>query len=65
MVAWRVQLLTPEYQTGREIIVICNDITFMIGSFGPREDRLFLAALFTVRSITENSAYLHRGQQWS
>ena len=32
---------TPEFPDGREIIVIGNDITFLIGSFGPREDLLF------------------------
>lgn len=35
---------TPEYPEGRDIIVICNDITHMIGSFGPQEDELFLRA---------------------
>lgn len=35
---------TPEYPEGRDIIVICNDITYMIGSFGPQEDQLFLRA---------------------
>lgn len=44
MVAWRVKLFTPEYPSGREIVVICNDITFKIGSFGPGEDKLFDAA---------------------
>lgn len=44
MVAWRMTLRTPEYPTGREIIVICNDITHKIGSFGPQEDVLFLRA---------------------
>ncbi|XP_010875045.2 acetyl-CoA carboxylase isoform X2 [Esox lucius] len=44
MVAFRMRMKTPEYPTGREIIVICNDITHMIGSFGPQEDQLFLRA---------------------
>lgn len=35
---------TLEYPEGRDIIVICNDITHMIGSFGPQEDELFLKA---------------------
>ena len=34
-------MLTPEYPEGREVIVIANDITCMIGSFGPLEDQLF------------------------
>lgn len=37
-------LRTPEYPAGREIIVISNDITHKIGSFGPQEDILFLRA---------------------
>lgn len=44
MVAWRMTLHTPEYPDGRDIIVICNDITYQIGSFGPHEDILFLKA---------------------
>ncbi|KAG5900051.1 hypothetical protein JTB14_016026 [Gonioctena quinquepunctata] len=41
MIAWRLTLYTPEYPTGRDIIVIANDITYLIGSFGPREDKVF------------------------
>ncbi|XP_066546122.1 acetyl-CoA carboxylase isoform X2 [Amia ocellicauda] len=44
MVAFRMKLKTLEYPEGRDIIVICNDITYMIGSFGPQEDLLFLRA---------------------
>ncbi|XP_039658817.1 acetyl-CoA carboxylase isoform X2 [Perca fluviatilis] len=44
MVAFRMRMKTPEYPEGRDIIVICNDITHMIGSFGPQEDELFLRA---------------------
>lgn len=44
MVAFRMRMKTPEYPEGRDIIVICNDITHMIGSFGPQEDQLFLRA---------------------
>ncbi|XP_031682324.1 acetyl-CoA carboxylase 1 isoform X3 [Oncorhynchus kisutch] len=44
MVAWRMTIRTPEYPAGREIIVISNDITHKIGSFGPQEDLLFLQA---------------------
>ncbi|KAI4875743.1 hypothetical protein NFI96_024258 [Prochilodus magdalenae] len=44
MVAWRMTLRTPEYPAGREIIVISNDITHKIGSFGPQEDMLFQEA---------------------
>ncbi|XP_078523505.1 acetyl-CoA carboxylase 2 isoform X2 [Lissotriton helveticus] len=44
MVAFKMKLNTPEYPKGREIIVISNDITYKIGSFGPQEDLLFLRA---------------------
>lgn len=44
MVAFRMKMKTPEYPEGRDIVVICNDITHMIGSFGPQEDELFLKA---------------------
>ncbi|XP_076867107.1 LOW QUALITY PROTEIN: acetyl-CoA carboxylase 1 [Brachyhypopomus gauderio] len=44
MVAWRMTLRTPEYPAGREIVVISNDITHKIGSFGPQEDVLFQQA---------------------
>ena len=32
---------TPEFPEGRDIIVLANDITYMIGSFSPKEDMLF------------------------
>ncbi|KAJ3588849.1 hypothetical protein NHX12_009703, partial [Muraenolepis orangiensis] len=44
MVAWRMTMRTPEYPEGREVVVISNDITHKIGSFGPQEDVLFLRA---------------------
>uniref|UniRef100_A0A8B9RIV5 acetyl-CoA carboxylase n=1 Tax=Astyanax mexicanus TaxID=7994 RepID=A0A8B9RIV5_ASTMX len=44
MVAWRMTLRTPEYPAGRDIIVISNDITHKIGSFGPQEDVLYQQA---------------------
>ncbi|KAG8455711.1 hypothetical protein GDO86_001775 [Hymenochirus boettgeri] len=44
MVAFKMMLKTPEYPNGRDIIVISNDITYKIGSFGPQEDLLFLRA---------------------
>jgi len=37
-------LYTPEYPEGRRIIVIANDITCSIGSFGPDEDILYQRA---------------------
>ncbi|XP_061865746.1 acetyl-CoA carboxylase 2 [Colius striatus] len=44
MVAFKMKLKTPEYPKGREIVLICNDITHQIGSFGPEEDVVFLRA---------------------
>lgn len=41
MVAWLMTLKTPEFPAGRNVIVIANDITFRIGSFGVQEDVLF------------------------
>lgn len=41
MVAWIFTLYTPEFSNGRRVIVIANDITFKIGSFGPQEDEFF------------------------
>lgn len=38
-------LKTPEFPGGRDIIVIGNDITFKIGSFGPKEDFLYKVML--------------------
>lgn len=41
MVAWLLTMYTPEYPSGREVMLIANDITFQAGSFGTREDRVF------------------------
>ena len=41
MVGWVVTARTPEYPRGRKFIIIANDITFTIGSFGPKEDQFF------------------------
>ncbi|KAG0694582.1 acetyl-CoA carboxylase [Suillus ampliporus] len=41
MVAWVFTLRTPEYPDGRKVVVIANDITYKIGSFGPIEDQFF------------------------
>ncbi|QSZ31849.1 hypothetical protein DSL72_001418 [Monilinia vaccinii-corymbosi] len=41
MVGWLVTAKTPEYPRGRKFIIVANDITFRIGSFGPKEDQFF------------------------
>lgn len=51
MVAWRLVLSTPEYPEGRDMILIANDLTHFIGSFGPREDMLFNEASILARKL--------------
>ncbi|XP_031330897.1 acetyl-CoA carboxylase isoform X2 [Photinus pyralis] len=58
MVAWRLTLYTPEYPDGRDIIVIANDITYLIGSFGPREDKVFLLASEMSRAMKIPRVYI-------
>lgn len=41
MVGWVITAKTPEYPAGRKFVIIANDITYQIGSFGPLEDRFF------------------------
>ncbi|KAB8301664.1 hypothetical protein EYC80_003499 [Monilinia laxa] len=41
MVGWLVTAKTPEYPRGRKFVIVANDITFRIGSFGPKEDQFF------------------------
>jgi acetyl-CoA carboxylase/biotin carboxylase 1 len=41
MVAWNVTLKTPEYPSGRQFVIVANDITFSAGSFGTKEDLMF------------------------
>uniref|UniRef100_A0A5B7AAD4 Putative Acetyl-CoA carboxylase 1-like protein n=1 Tax=Davidia involucrata TaxID=16924 RepID=A0A5B7AAD4_DAVIN len=43
MVAWCMEMSTPEFPSGRTILIVTNDVTFKAGSFGPREDAFFLA----------------------
>ncbi|XP_062099435.1 acetyl-CoA carboxylase 1-like isoform X1 [Humulus lupulus] len=43
MVAWSMDMSTPEFPSGRKILVVANDVTFKAGSFGRREDAFFLA----------------------
>ncbi|KAM7516793.1 hypothetical protein LguiA_006376 [Lonicera macranthoides] len=43
MVAWCMEMFTPEFPAGRKILVVANDVTFKNGSFGPREDAFFQA----------------------
>eukprot|EP01118_Nematostelium_gracile_P015348 TRINITY_DN6130_c0_g1_i1.p1 TRINITY_DN6130_c0_g1~~TRINITY_DN6130_c0_g1_i1.p1 ORF type:complete len:1010 (+),score=322.58 TRINITY_DN6130_c0_g1_i1:280-3030(+) len=51
MVAWMLTLYTPEYPKGRNIVLIANDITFQIGSFGVKEDIVFHKASELARQL--------------
>lgn len=51
MVAWKLTLFTPEFSSGRDIILIANDITHRAGSFGPKEDLLFYHASALARRL--------------
>jgi len=44
MVAWLVNMKTPEYPEGREVVFIANDVTVQSGSFGVQEDEFFYKA---------------------
>uniref|UniRef100_A0A5S6QG58 Acetyl-CoA carboxylase n=1 Tax=Trichuris muris TaxID=70415 RepID=A0A5S6QG58_TRIMR len=58
MVVWRLTLKTPEYVDGRDIIVIANDMTYFIGSFGVKEDDLFLKASQLSRQLKIPRIYI-------
>ncbi|XP_059157454.1 acetyl-CoA carboxylase-like isoform X2 [Physella acuta] len=58
MVAWKLTIKTPEIPTGRDIILIANDMTFKIGSFGPQEDLLFKKASELSRKLGIPRVYI-------
>ncbi|KAF3906458.1 hypothetical protein ABW20_dc0105957 [Dactylellina cionopaga] len=58
MVGWLVTAKTPEYPKGRRFVIIANDITFKIGSFGPQEDRFFNACTELARKLGIPRIYL-------
>ncbi|XP_028621240.1 acetyl-CoA carboxylase 2 [Grammomys surdaster] len=58
MVAFKMRFKTPEYPEGRGAIVIGNDITFQIGSFGVGEDFLYLRASEMARTEGIPKIYL-------
>lgn len=49
---------TQEYPEGRDVVVISNDITFRIGSFGTGEDLLYLRASEMARAEGIPKVYL-------
>ncbi|XP_073965390.1 acetyl-CoA carboxylase isoform X2 [Choristoneura fumiferana] len=58
MVAWRLTLFTPECPKGRDIIVIANDLTYYMGSFGPQEDWVYYRASQYARELKIPRIYL-------
>ena len=58
MVGWLVTAKTPEYPSGRRFIIVANDITFKIGSFGPTEDKFFFKCTELARKLGIPRIYL-------
>ncbi len=58
MVGWLVTARTPEYPKGRRFIIVANDITFKIGSFGPTEDKYFHKCTQLARKLGIPRIYL-------
>ncbi|PGH36120.1 acetyl-CoA carboxylase/biotin carboxylase [[Emmonsia] crescens] len=58
MVGWMITARTPEYPRGRRFIIIANDITFQIGSFGPQEDKFFHKCTELARKLGIPRVYL-------
>ncbi|KAI1760675.1 acetyl-CoA carboxylase [Hypoxylon sp. FL1150] len=58
MVGWVINARTPEYPKGRKFVVVANDITYKIGSFGPKEDHFFNKCTELARSMGIPRIYL-------
>ncbi|KAI0379604.1 acetyl-CoA carboxylase [Hypomontagnella monticulosa] len=58
MVGWIINARTPEYPEGRKFVVVANDITYKIGSFGPKEDHFFNKCTELARSLGIPRIYL-------
>lgn len=58
MVGWIFRARTPEYPSGRRFIVVANDITYKIGSFGPKEDNFFHKCTELARKLGIPRIYL-------
>ncbi|KJZ76419.1 Acetyl-CoA carboxylase [Hirsutella minnesotensis 3608] len=58
MVGWIFKARTPEYPSGRRFIVVANDITYKIGSFGPKEDNFFHKCTELARRLGIPRVYL-------
>ncbi|ODV86304.1 hypothetical protein CANARDRAFT_6793 [[Candida] arabinofermentans NRRL YB-2248] len=58
MVGFKITAKTPEYPKGRQFIIVANDITYKIGSFGPKEDAFFNKATELARKLGIPRIYL-------
>jgi acetyl-CoA carboxylase/biotin carboxylase 1 len=58
MVGWIITAKTPEYPRGRRFVMIANDITYQIGSFGPKEDKFFHKCTELARKLGIPRIYL-------
>ncbi|KAK6460286.1 acetyl-coenzyme-A carboxylase [Scheffersomyces coipomensis] len=58
MVGFQVTAKTPEYPRGRQFIIVANDITHKIGSFGPDEDKYFNSCTEFARKLGIPRIYL-------
>ena len=58
MVGWIVTARTPEYPLGRRFVIVANDITYQIGSFGPMEDKFFHKCTELARKLGIPRIYL-------
>lgn len=58
MVGFKVTVKTPEYPRGRLFVIVANDITHKIGSFGPEEDEFFNRATELARKLGIPRIYL-------
>jgi len=58
MVGWIYTMYTPECPAGRRVVVLSNDITFKIGSFGPEEDFFFYKCTQLARQLGIPRIYL-------
>lgn len=58
MVGFKVNVKTPEYPRGRQFVIVANDITHKIGSFGPEEDEFFNRCTELARKLGIPRVYL-------
>ena len=58
MVGWLITAKTPEYPKGRRFVIVANDITMKIGSFGPQEDQFFFKCTELARRLGIPRIYL-------